>query len=63
MGHFESGTFRAVGPLVSGTFRDGTFQDGTFSVGTFSDGTFCMFPVLYTPGLVLESFGSTLNNK
>jgi hypothetical protein len=52
MGHFESGTFRAVGPLVSGTFRDGMFQDGTFSVGTFSDGTFCMFPVLYTPGLV-----------
>jgi hypothetical protein len=22
---FESGTFRAVGPLASGTFRDGTF--------------------------------------
>jgi hypothetical protein len=29
---FESGTFRAVGPLVSGTFRDGTFRDRTFWV-------------------------------
>ncbi len=27
---FESGTFRAVGPLVSGRFRDGTFGDATF---------------------------------
>jgi hypothetical protein len=31
MGHFESGMFRAVGPLESGTFRDRTFSDGTFS--------------------------------
>jgi hypothetical protein len=37
MGRFERGMSRAVGPLVSGTFRDGTFSDGTFF-----DGTFCM---------------------
>ncbi len=35
MGRFESGMSRAVGPLVSGTFRDGTFFDGTFCMCTF----------------------------
>jgi hypothetical protein len=30
IGRFESGTFRAVGPLVRETFRDGTFSDRTF---------------------------------
>ncbi len=34
MGRFESGMSRAVGPLVSGTFRDGTFSDGTFFMGS-----------------------------
>ncbi len=43
MGRSESGMSRAVGPLVSGTFRDGTFSDGTFF-----DGTFCMC-TFYTP--------------
>jgi hypothetical protein len=42
MRRFESGTFRAVGPLVSGTFHGGTFSDGMLSNGTFRDGTFRM---------------------
>ncbi len=29
----QSGTFRAVGPLVSGTFSDGTFSDGRLLMG------------------------------
>ncbi len=49
IGHFESGPFRAVGPLVSGTLHDGTFSDGMFHEETFGDGTFFMCTIYSLP--------------
>jgi hypothetical protein len=46
-GIFRDGTigdwsFRVLGRLVTGSFRDGTLFDGPFCDGSFCDGTFCM---------------------
>jgi hypothetical protein len=40
---FCDGSFRALGPFVTRSFRDGTLCDGSFCDGSFREGTFCMW--------------------
>jgi hypothetical protein len=39
---FCDGSFRDLGCLVTGSFRDATLCDGPLCDGSFRDGTFCM---------------------